>query len=94
MIPLDDHTFCVFNTIEGVLWIAIGVGFLAGALRKSKSRDLLLTSAILFLGFGASDFVETTTGAWYRPWWLLVWKASTVVALVVMYVLYRRRRGA
>lgn len=94
MIEIDDQAFWLFNAVEGMLWIVIGMGFLAGALRKAKSRGLLLISAVLFLGFGASDFVETSTGAWYRPWWLLAWKASTVLALAVTYALYRKRRAA
>jgi hypothetical protein len=94
MIEIEDQAFWLFNTIEGSLWIVIGTGLLAGALRNSKSRGLLLISAVLFFGFGASDFVETRTGAWYRPWWLLAWKASTVLALAAMYVLYRKRNSA
>ncbi len=93
MIQLDDHTFRVFNAVEGVFWMTIGVGFFLALLRASGNCDLLLTTGILFLIFGASDFVEIRTGAWYRPWWLLTWKASTVVALALMYALYKKRRG-
>jgi len=93
MIEVDDQVFCVFNGIEGAFWMMIGIGFFTAFLRKRKDRDLLLTAALLFLGFGASDFVEIGTGAWYRPWWLLTWKASTVLALAIMYTLYRKRRS-
>jgi len=93
MIEVDDQVFCVFNGIEGAFCMIIGIGFFTAFLRKRKDRDLLLTAALLFLGFGASDFVEIGTGAWYRPWWLLTWKASTVLALAIMYTLYRKRRS-
>jgi len=94
MIELDDQIFCVFNAIEGVFWMTIGVGFFLALLRTYRHRVLLLATGILFLTFGASDFVEIRTGAWYRPWWLLTWKASTVLALALMYSLHRKRRGS
>ncbi len=93
MIELDDQTFCVFNAIEGASWMTIGVGFFLALLRTYRHRGLLLATGILFLTFGASDFVEIRTGAWYRPWWLLTWKASTVLALALIYALHRKRRG-
>jgi hypothetical protein len=41
-------------------------------------------AAAVLLAFGGSDVVETRTGAWWHPWWLLVWKGLCVVALVVL----------
>jgi hypothetical protein len=78
------------------LWIAIGVVSLVIGLRKSgyaRSRCLILA---LTLGtFGVSDLVETRTGAWWRPWWLFVWKAACVVVLLALLVehYWRRFRG-
>jgi len=34
-----------------------------------------------FLLFSGSDAMTITTGAWWRPWWLFVWKATCVVTL-------------
>ena len=38
-----------------------------------------------FFAFGISDFVEIHTGAWYRPWWLLAWKATCVAGFPVVF---------
>ena len=84
--------FCVFNLCEGILWISLAVGFVLVWWRKRRNTDLMVTSGLLFTMFGISDFVEIKTGAWYKPWWLLVWKASTLLGLVVVFVLFRKRR--
>lgn len=82
----------VFNLAEGVLWIAIGLGFLASLVFTPGSRPLKLAACLLFLTFGLSDFVETRTGAWYEPWWLAVWKATDILGLIVVFILYRHKR--
>jgi hypothetical protein len=46
-----------------------------------------------FVLFGASDLIEVRTGAWWRPWWLLAWKAACVFALIVLLVGYYRASG-
>ena len=81
----------LFNLCEAVLWWFLAAVMAIAAIRYRPHRDLLFSASVLFIAFGFSDLVETWTGAWYRPWWLLVWKAATVVGLVVVYVLYRRR---
>ena len=82
-----------FNFVEGVLWCAIALVMAVAAFRYRGHRDLVLIACALFVAFGASDFVEMTTGAWYHPWWLLAWKAVNVMGLVAVYVVYRRRRA-
>jgi hypothetical protein len=52
----------------------------------------MFVAALLFLVFGISDFVEITTGGWYKPWWLLLWKASCLVGFVIVHTFFRRRR--
>ena len=81
----------MFNLCEGVLWWTIAIGMAVAAFHYRGYRDLLLTASVLFVAFGASDFVEMFTGAWYDPWWLLAWKAINLVCLIVVYVIYRRR---
>ncbi|MBE7458640.1 MAG: hypothetical protein KJ057_17160 [Phycisphaerae bacterium] len=39
-----------------------------------------------FLAFGASDVVEADTGAWWRPWWLLAWKAACLAVLLTLLI--------
>ena len=88
--------FVYSNYIEAGLWIALGAGAAAQAVRYAGEvrRDLLIL-AVDLIAFGLSDVVETRTGAWWRPWWLLAWKAACIgvmLALVVRHVRRRMRR--
>lgn len=56
------------------------------------TKRTLLELAIALVVFGFSDVVEARTGAWWRPWWLFVWKAVCVIALVATLVNYFRIR--
>ncbi len=86
------HVFTGFNLCEGLLWIGIGAAFAVAAAKRGPNTDLMAAAGLLFITFGLSDFTEIQTGGWYRPWWLLVWKASNLVGLTVVLVLHRRRR--
>jgi hypothetical protein len=41
--------------------------------------------ACVLVAFGFSDVVEIQTGAWWRPWWLLVWKGACLLAMLGMW---------
>jgi hypothetical protein len=88
-----ESAFCIFNICEGILWIGIAVGFAVVFYRRHQNLDLMLASGLLFLSFGLSDLVEIKTGGWYKPWWMLCWKGATLLAFVVVYLLFRRRRS-
>ncbi len=65
------------NHFEAGLWSVIGLIFAVAGIRTmgtTSSRCYLL--AVLFVAFGISDLVESETGGWWQPWWLLVWKAA------------------
>jgi len=47
-------------------------------------------AAVAFLAFAGTDLVEMQTGAWWRPWWLLVWKAACVGVLVTLAIQHYR----
>ena len=81
--------FELANYLEAGLWCLIGLGFVAYALRR-KGREFrrCVLAAVAFLLFGASDVVEVQTGAWWQPWWLLVWKGLCVVSLGVLLLLH------
>ncbi len=79
------------NFFEGFFWIAIGLCF-AESLRRPGLRKAKLIATLNFIAFGFSDFVEYHTGAWWRPWWLLLWKAACVCILVVQFIGYVKRR--
>jgi hypothetical protein len=85
--------FAVGNYIEAVLWCVIALGFGVQAIRKSGAiRTRCAQAAILFLLFGLSDVVEVQTGAWWRPWWLLLWKGGCVIGLGLLLIDRVRRR--
>jgi hypothetical protein len=86
--------FKVGNYCEAALWFAIGVAFLLVALRRRPLRATCLTAAAAFVAFGFSDVVEVHTGAWWRPWWLLAWKAACVGMFVWLLREYVRTRSA
>ena len=85
--------FQTANYVEAGLWFLTGIGFLvhAGWPRTTK-RTMLIIAVVTVLAFGISDVVETQTGAWWRPWWLLAWKAACVFAFLVLLFRYARRR--
>jgi hypothetical protein len=97
--PVITDEFRTANYLEAGLWLAISLIAAVMALRKRgrvRSRCLLLAAAMVAFGF--SDIVETTTGAWWRPWWLFVWKAVCVAVFVVLlgehyWLRFRRSRG-
>ncbi len=84
--------FETINYIEAALWDIIGLCFLVVASRRSEYRSRCVLLGIVFIAFGGSDVVEVQTGAWWRPWWLLVWKASCLAVMVEAAVWYVRRR--
>jgi hypothetical protein len=85
MEPIGPITeaFRVINYAEAGLWGVMGVGFATwGIWRRGGERVSCLVAAVVLLAFGASDVVEAGTGAWWHPWWLLVWKGGCVVILL------------
>ena len=92
--PIELRSAEFFNFAEALLWLAF-----AGALLLCRQKYLplhgknriLLVSA-LFVTFGISDFVEMSTGAWWKPWWLFLWKAINTAALAYMTVALLRTK--
>jgi hypothetical protein len=85
--------FGTSNYLEAALWGAIAVGFVIAAIRSTETtRARAAVAAVAFVAFGLSDVVEVQTGAWWRPWWLLAWKAACVAVFLMLYVDYLRRR--
>jgi hypothetical protein len=85
--------FEIANHIEAAFWALIGLAFaVRGALVRDAQRASCFWTAGVFLAFGLSDVVEAWSGAWWRPWWLLVWKGGCLGVMVVLFVGYQRRR--
>ncbi len=70
---------------EAALWWIIAVVFLlyAGRARGGARRRCLLAAAT-FGVFGLTDVVEAHTGAWWRPWWLLLVKGGCLAAMMLL----------
>ncbi|HTL29698.1 MAG TPA: hypothetical protein VL282_10770, partial [Tepidisphaeraceae bacterium] len=77
------------NYLEACLWIAIGAGFAIAAFTKGP-RGRCLIASVAFLLFGVSDYVEAHTGAWWRPWWLLLWKGGCLLMFLGLLLLHCR----
>ena len=75
------------NYIEAGLWSVFALGFLGYSYKRDSpiaKRKNQITS-LLFLLFGISDIVEVQTGAWWKPWWLFIWKTSCVLGFIVCF---------
>ena len=85
-----DPVFVYGNYVEAVLWTAMGI---LSLVRRNSAWSYALAAALL--AFGVSDIVESRTGAWYDPWWLLAWKSlcvAMILALGIQVLRVRRRR--
>jgi len=92
-----DYVF-YFNVFEAVLWTALGIYAVVLATRfatRSKERSAtrseersatqrLLLIAVVFWIFAGSEVMETQTGAWWKPWWLAVWKGGCIAVLITL----------
>lgn len=93
MVITDEFRY--LNLLEAGLWITVAVVSAAmGIRRPGRVRKRCLVLAATMFAFGASDVVETQTGAWWRPWWLFVWKAACVAVLLALLVEHYRARLA
>jgi H+/Cl- antiporter ClcA len=83
----------IFNYIEAAFWIVMGLILgVTALLAKPPYRRLSLLASVVLVCFGLSDVVEAQTGAWWRPIWLLLWKAACLIALAWSYWYYRKLR--
>jgi hypothetical protein len=81
------------NFIEAGVWFLLSVVLFLYALRSEKRvRPTLFILVVTLAVFGGSDLVEARTGAWWKPWWLFVWKAVCVIALLFGFLRHYRER--
>jgi hypothetical protein len=80
------------NCVEASFWIAIAAAVLLWARRRRALGPVTYVLAATLVLFGVSDLVEAQTGAWWRPWWLLVWKGMCLAVFVGLLVRARRAR--
>ena len=89
-----DPFIAYSNYAEAALWWLVALLLFVAAARSPKWRRHTALTGVALLAFGASDIVEAQTGAWWDPWWLLLWKSAGVIALTISAVAYyiRKRR--
>ena len=81
----------LFNQIEAGVWLIIAIGFFFYCVKaKEEKRKIGIICCIAFFIFGISDIIESLTGAWWRPLWLLAIKTSCVFTFIYCYLKYRR----
>jgi hypothetical protein len=79
------------NLLEAALWMVFAVIFFTLAIRLSqRKRRLSIVLALAFAAFAVSDVIESQTGAWWRPLWLLALKGGCIV--VFCYAVWKFRR--
>ncbi|MEQ9407715.1 MAG: hypothetical protein RIK87_08295 [Fuerstiella sp.] len=83
-----DYVYA-FNAFEACLWTIIGMLLIFGKV-SPPGRWRRALAAVGFLAFAGSELVEMSTGAWWRPWWLLVWKAVCIAVLTTIGVSWFR----
>jgi hypothetical protein len=77
------------NLVEAVLWIAVALAFIVKAIKASRQlRRVFLFLAAAFVVFGTTDVIESETGAWWRPTWLLVVKVICVASFALGFAAY------
>ena len=87
---LSVNIASIFNYCEAVLWFSIAlIIFLRRKNANVKLTKLAMLLSISFFFFGISDLIEANTGAWWRPWWLLVLKALCILSFVTCWYKYR-----
>jgi hypothetical protein len=84
MLAKLNPMFVLSNRLEAGLWTIIGIGCLVSALRTRKTEAFI--AAMTFFAFGGSDVVESHTGAWWRPWWLLAWKGLCLLVFLILLI--------
>jgi len=72
--------------------VAVGILCLLPTLKVRWTRSQRWLAAVTFVLFGISDLAETQTGAWWQPWWLLVWKAACIALILLLVVVAIRRK--
>lgn len=71
MTPVD-----IFNFLEIGLWATFALVVVLFGDRANLSGRTRAILSIALLAFSWSDYVELRSGAWWRPWWLILLKGT------------------
>jgi hypothetical protein len=81
----------IFNYFESALWFGIALTvFLRRNTPDKRLKKLAMLVSMSFTLFGLSDIVEASTGAWWRPLWLLGVKGLCVLSFVCCWIKYHK----
>lgn len=85
-------SFETFNYIEAGFWFVLAlITFSASITKRAEPfKFVLLVASVGFVLFGISDIIEVSTGAWWRPWWLLALKASCVITFIWCFLRFKK----
>ena len=79
---MDTEFVSTGNIIEGCFWLGVSVFFWVPAFRRGeKNRGFCFYGAAVFVCSACSDFYEAHTGAWWQPWWLILWNMGHFLGL-------------
>ncbi len=85
----------IFNGLEAARWFLLSVIVVVRARDDSRSQRCWTAAlAVVLFVFGVSDVIEIFTGAFWRPWWLLLINGYCVVSIFVCGVVLWRLRPA
>ena len=77
------------NLIEAAIWFAVSLACSIRSLRgEGRLRVIFSLLAGTFFVFAITDLIESETGAWWRPQWLLGLKALCVLGIVGGFAAY------
>jgi hypothetical protein len=86
----------IINVLELIGWPSLGILVARRSLGAAPHwRRLGRFAAIVLILFGLSDAVELYTKTWWKPWWLLAWKAiciNVLIGCVIIRIRYKRLR--
>jgi hypothetical protein len=83
----------IFNRCEAALWGFVAIALFVRAFRDRPAlRGTWVFLAIAFAAFSVSDVIELRSGAWWRPWWLVVLKVACVAGMFFGFRRYFRLR--
>lgn len=86
---LFELDFKTFNFIEGIYWVALGIFVLTlSKIIFQKYKKLALFTSLILILFSITDFIEIETGAYWTPWWLLVWNIICILGLTLSLAWY------
>jgi len=86
-----EDTVRLYNDIEPFVWYAVAIIVIPAFRRHAPLRERVVLAALL-IAFGTSDFFEAE--AWWKPWWLLTWKAAALATIALQARRLWRRANA